>query len=110
MDYYYGPFRDLAIVQTPSYDIQNYHLLRPQKTIDEDTTQNAKERYTQSLVPIVDILIPNRNNIMAFPIKEIYSYYLSLEKIQELTKYDLTQPLPNIEHHENEVRELQRIA
>lgn len=107
---YTGLYRDLAVVQTPDYDIQIYLLLKSQIPNDEEAIEEAKERYTQNLVPVVDILIPNWNNLMAYSLKKLYSYSLRLEKIQELTKYDLTQLLPDMEHHENEVKELQRIA
>ena len=108
--YYHGLYRDLAVIQTPDYDIQIYHLLKSQIQNDDEAIDEAKERYTQSLVPVVDILIPNWNNLMAYPPKKLYSYSLRLEKIQELTKYDLTPLLPDMEHHENEVKELQRIT
>ena len=108
--YYHGLFRDLAVVQTPDYDIQIYHLLKSQSPIDEQAIERAKKRYTQSLVPVVQILLHNWHELMEFPLQKLYCYSLRLEKIQELTKYDLTPLLPDIEHHENEVRELQRIA
>ena len=108
--YYHGLFRDLAVVQTPDYDIQIYHLLKSQAPTDEQAIERAKKRYTQSLVPVVDILIHNWEELMEFPLQKLYSYSIRLEKIQELTKYDLTPLLPDIEHHEKEVRELQRIA
>ena len=108
--YYHGLFRDLAVVQTPDYDIQIYHLLKSQSPIDEQAIERAKKRYTQSLVPVVQILLHNWHELMEFPLQKLYCYSLRLVKIQELTKYDLTPLLPDIEHHENEVRELQRIA
>ena len=108
--YYHGLFRDLAVIQTPDYDIQIYHLLKSQIPNDEEAIEEAQARYTQSLVPVVDILIHNWEELMEFPLKKLYSYSFRLEKMQELLKYDLTPFLPDIEHHIGEVKELQRIA
>ena len=108
--YYHGLFRDLAVIQTPDYDIQIYHLLKSQKTIDEEAIEDAQERYAQSLSPVVDILLHNWHEFMEYPLQQLYNYSLRLEKMQELLKNDLTPFLPDIEHYENEVRELQRIA
>ena len=108
--YYHGLFRDLAVVQTPDYDIQIYHLLKSQTPNDEEAIDEAQERYTISLVPVVDILIPNWNNLMAYPIKKLYSYSFRLEKMQEILKFDFSPFIPDIEHHIGEVKELQRLA
>lgn len=108
--YYHGLFRDLAVVQTPDYDIQIFHLLKSQITTNDEAIEKTKAQYTQSLIPVVDILIPNWNDFIAFPRKKLYSYSLRLEKMQELLKYDFTPLLPDIEHHIGEVKELQRLA
>ena len=108
--YYHGLFRDLAVVQTPDYDIQIYHLLKSQVQPDEEAIQKAKERYIKSLEPIVSILMHNWENLIKYPIQKLYSYSIRLEKVQELTKFDLTPLLPDIRHHLNEIKELQRLA
>ena len=108
--YYHGLFRDLAVIQIPDYDIRIYHLLKSQTPSNEKAIEEAKSQYTQSLAPVVDILIPNWNDLMVPALKKLYSYSLRLNKIQELTKYNLTPLLPNMKHHENEVRKLQGIA
>ncbi|MBR2207791.1 MAG: hypothetical protein IJ859_03185 [Synergistaceae bacterium] len=108
--YYHGLFRDLAVIQNPDYDIKIYHLLKSQTPKNEKAIEEAKSQYIQSLAPVVDILIPNWNDLMVPALKKLYSYSLRLDKIQELTKYNLTPLLPNMKHHENEVRKLQGIA
>ena len=86
--YYHGLFRGLAIVQTPDYDVQIYNLQKNQAKINEQTIENAKMRYTQSIAQITDILMSNWNDIIAFALKNLYIYSLRLEKIQELTFFD----------------------
>ena len=108
--YYHGLFRDLAVIQTPDYDIQIYHMLKSQTQPDENAIQKFKARYMQSLEPIVDILMHNWENLIEFPIQKLCSYSIRLEKVQELTKFDLTPLLPDIKHHINEIKELQRLA
>ena len=85
-------------------------MLKSQKTIDKEAIEDAQERYTKSLIPVVDILLHNWHEFMEYPLQKLYHYSIRLEKIQELTKYDLIPFFPDIQHHENEVRELQRIA
>ena len=107
--YYHGLFRDLAIIKTPDYDIQIYHLLKSQATIDEDAIEEAQKKYTSSLVPVVQIL-HSWHKLMEYPLKKLYSYSFRLEKMQEILKYDFTPFLPDIEEHIGEIKELQRLA
>lgn len=108
--YYHGLFRDLSVIQTPDYDMRIYHLLLSQSNIDEQEIKKAKKQYIQTLIPIVTILMPNWRGMMAYPLKKLYKYSFRLEKIQELTGFDLSYLMPDMKHHEVEVRELQRIA
>lgn len=108
--YYHGLYRGLAVIQTPDYDIQIYHYRKSQTPADEEGINQAKARYTQSLEMITDILLHNWKNLIAFPLKKLYSYSLRLEKMQELLKLDFTCLMPNMEHYMSEVKELQRLA
>lgn len=108
--YYHGLFRDLSVIQTPDYDIRIYHLLKSQACINEEEIEKAKIQYTQTLIPIVDILIPNWKGMIAYPLKELYKYSFRLEKIQGIMNFDFSCIMPDMKHHEIEVRELQRIA
>ena len=108
--FYHGLFRGLAIIQTPDYDIQIYHYIMSQTPTNTNAIEEAKTEYINSLVPVVDTLIVNWDNLMAHALKKLYSYHLRLKKIQELTKYDLTPLLPDMKHHEKEVKDLQKIA
>ena len=108
--YYHGLFRDLSVIQTPDYEIQIYHLLKSQVSVDKEVIEKAKMRSTQTLIPIVDILMSNWYGMIAYPLKELYKYSFRLEKIQELTNFDFSYIIPDMKHHEIEVKELQRIA
>lgn len=108
--YYHGLYRGLAVVQTPDYDIQIYHYRKSQIPADEESIKQAKARYTQSLEMITSILLHNWKNLIAFPLKKLYSYSLRLEKMQELLKLDFSPLMPNMEHYMGEIKELQRLA
>lgn len=108
--YYHGLFRDLSVIQTPDYDIRIYHLLKSQAVIDEQEIEKARKQYTQTLIPIITILIPNWNGMIAYPLKELYKYSFRLEKIQELMDFDFSCLMPDMKHHEIEAKELQRYA
>ena len=107
--YYHGLFRDLSVIQTPDYEIQIYHLLK-QVSTDEKFLEEKRARCIHTLIPIVEILIPNWKGMIAYPLKELYNYSFRLEKIQEIMNFDFSPLLPDLKHHEIELRELQRIA
>ncbi|MBR1438812.1 MAG: hypothetical protein IJ587_09785 [Synergistaceae bacterium] len=108
--FYHGLFRALAILQIPDRDIQTLNSLNSQAIPDEKAIKDSIEACSQSIKQITDTLIPNWNELMAFAMKKLYSYSLRIEKLQEITKFDFTPLLPDMEHHENEIKRLQDFA
>ena len=108
--FYHGLFRALTILQIPDRDIQTLNSLKSQAIPNEEDIEESKVACNQSIKQIADTLIPNWDNLMAFAMKSLYSYSLRLEKIQEITLFDLTPLLPDMEHHENEIKRLQNFA
>ncbi len=108
--FYHGLYRDIVVIQISNHDLQNFSFLTSQQKNDQNAIDEAINTCNQSLKQVVDILIPNWNDLIAFALKKLYSYSIRLEKIQELTLFDLSPLLPDVKHHEWEVNELRDLA
>ena len=112
--FYHGLFRALAAIQPVGSELEKLNLLcsfLPKNSEEsQNLIENSREKLSSDLDIINEILISNWENLILFAIKNLHYYVFSLENIKNRTKLDIDETIPDIPHHEFEIKELQRIA